>query len=191
MDQELLERIDLIERMVLQGRRTTQYWGWSFVLWGTGQLTAMGLSTLSWRPSLVWAVAMGACGILTAVISARQRRAEKAETLVSRAIMALWISFGVSVALLGFLGHPAGLFSLRSFSAVFLALMGFTNAASGLILRWPLQIGLGIAWWTSAVVIMFGPEKIIGWTLIAMVFLGEVVFGLYLMARERADRKHA
>jgi len=27
--------------------------------------------------------------------------------------------------------------------------------------------------------------------LITMIFLGEVVFGLYLMARERADRPHA
>jgi len=191
MDQELLERIDLIERMVLEGRRTGQYWGWCFALWGTGQLVALGLSMLNWYPMLIWAVSMGTCGVVTALVSTRQRRAADKQTLLARSVLAVWISFGVSITLLSFVGNPAGIFSLRSYCTVFFVLMGFTNTASGMILRWPLQIGIGIAWWLAGVVTVFGPEKIIGWTLITMIFLGEVVFGLYLMARQRADHRHA
>jgi hypothetical protein len=192
MDQELLERIDLIERMVLEGRRTSQYWGWCFVLWGTGQLVALALSnTLNWHPTLIWAVTLGTCGVITKLVSTRQRRAADKQTLLSRSILAIWISYAVSITLLSFVGNPAGIFSLRSYCTVFLVFMGFSNAASGIILRWPLQIWIGIAWWLAAAVTVFGPEKIIGWIWITMIFLGEVVFGLYLMARERADRRHA
>jgi len=152
---------------------------------------ALGLSMLHWYPTLIWAVTMGTCGVVTALVSTRQRRAANKQTLLSRFVLAVWISFGVSITLLSFVGNPAGIFSLRSYCTVFFVLMGFTNTASGIILRWPLQIWIGIAWWLAAVVTVFDPEKIIGWTLITMIFLGEVVFGVYLMARERADRRHA
>ena len=191
MDQELLARIDLIERMVSQGRRSTEYWGWCFALWGTGQLTAIAWVNLGGKPGLVWGVTMAACGIVTGLVIARKKATEQTETLLSRSLGAIWLSFGVSISLLAFVGNPAGIFSERSFCAVFLALMGMTNLSSGIILRWPLQAVSGIVWWLAAVFAMLGPEKMVPWTLIAMIFVGEIVFGLYLMARERAARRHA
>ncbi|HJX84997.1 MAG TPA: hypothetical protein VJ723_11690 [Candidatus Angelobacter sp.] len=191
MDQELLARIDLIERMVSQGRRSTEYWGWCFALWGTGQLTATAWATRSGRPGLAWGVTMAACGIITGLVMARKKATEQAETLVSRSLGAIWLCFGISITLLAFVGNPAGIFNERSFCAVFLALMGLTNVSSGIILRWPLQVVSGIVWWLAAVFAMLGPEKMVPWTQIAMIFFGEVVFGLYLMARERTARRHA
>ena len=191
MDQELLARIDLIERMVSQGRRSTEYWGWCFALWGTGQLTAIAWATLSGKPGLAWGVTMAACGILTGLVMARKKAAEQTETLLSRSLGAIWLSFGVSISLLAFIGNPTLVFTDRSFCAVFLALMGMTNVSSGIILRWPLQVVSGIIWWLAAIVTMLGPAKMVPWILIAMIFCGEIVFGLYLMVRERAARRHA
>ena len=34
------ERIMLIENMMLEGRKTTEYWGWNFALWGIAYLVA-------------------------------------------------------------------------------------------------------------------------------------------------------
>ncbi len=31
---ELVGRLELIEKMIADGRRTTWRWGWAFVLWG-------------------------------------------------------------------------------------------------------------------------------------------------------------
>jgi hypothetical protein len=191
MDQDLLQRIDLIERMVLQARHTTQYWGWCFALWGSGQLAALGLSIVLPNGMLIWAIAMTTCGIVTGIVIRRKRATEEKESLAFRPLLAIWLGFGISISLLTFLGQPTGLFTMRAYCTVFFALMGFTNFSSGMILRWPLQIAAGTAWWGAGVLVMYGPEKIIAWTFIAMIFLGEVVFGLYLMLRERLDRRHA
>jgi len=33
-EQELKDRLSLIESMIAEGRRNTESWGWTFVLWG-------------------------------------------------------------------------------------------------------------------------------------------------------------
>ena len=33
-EREIGERIALIESMMREGRRRTEYWGWNFLLWG-------------------------------------------------------------------------------------------------------------------------------------------------------------
>jgi hypothetical protein len=191
MDQELLERIDLIERMVLEGRRSTQYWGWCLALWGVGQLVAIGWQRYGGRPTLAWGVTMSICGILTGLGIVRKRSQQRTETALSRAVRSVWFSFGMSITLLAFLGNHAGIFSPRSFDAVFFSLMGLTFVATGLILRWKVQIGVGLLWWAASVFAIFGPGWMVGWMFIIMVFLAEVVFGVYLMAKEKADLRHA
>jgi len=191
MNQELLDRIDLIERMVGEGRRTTQYWGWIFVLWGVGQLVALGWSSYGGRPEVAWPVTMIACGVLTTIGSWRMHARERAETYVSRALGSIWFSCGISISVLAFIGNPKGTFTAVSFIAAFFALMGFANFASGLVLHWRLQQGMGILWWAAAAVAMLAPAKFLGWTFVGMDVVGEILFGLYLMARERADLRHA
>ena len=191
MNQELLDRIDLIERMVGEGRRTTQYWGWTFVLWGVGQLVALVWSNYGGNPAVAWPVTMIACGVLTTIGSWRMHARERAETYVSRALGAIWFSCGISISILAFIGNPKGAFTAVSFIAAFFALMGFANFASGLVLHWRLQQGMGILWWAAAAVAMLAPAKFLGWTFVGMDVVGEILFGLYLMARERADLRHA
>ncbi len=191
MNQELLDRIDLIERMVGEGRRTTQYWGWTFVLWGVGQLIALAWSIYGGKPQIAWPVTMIACGVLTTVGSHRMHARERAETYVSRALGAIWFSCGISISVLAFLGNPRGTFTTASFLAAFFALMGFANFASGLVLHWRLQQALGILWWAAAAAAMLAPDKFVAWTFITMDVVGEILFGLYLMAKERASLRHA
>jgi hypothetical protein len=191
MNQELLDRIDLIERMIGEGRRTTQYWGWTFVLWGVGQLIALGWSIYGGNPAVAWPVTMIACGVLTVIGSRRMHAREGAETYVSRALGAIWFSCGISISVLAFIGNPKGTFTASSFLAAFFALMGFANFASGLVLRWRLQQSLGILWWAAAAVAMLAPDQFVGWTFVGMDVVGEILFGLYLMAKERAGLRHA
>ena len=139
MNQELLDRIDLIERMIGEGRRTTQYWGWTFVLWGVGQLIALIWANYGGNPAVAWPVTMIACGVLTGIGSGRMHAAERAETFISRALGAIWFSCGIAISVLAFIGNPKGVFTASSFLAAFFALMGFANFASGLVLRWRLQ----------------------------------------------------
>ena len=50
---ELSERLDLIQSMIAEGRRSTESWGWVFLLWGVAYSIAIGWA--SWERSLsVW-----------------------------------------------------------------------------------------------------------------------------------------
>ena len=40
-DQELKDRLSLIESMIAEGRRTTESWGWTFVFWGVAYYVAI------------------------------------------------------------------------------------------------------------------------------------------------------
>ena len=40
-ESEIRERLNLIENMISEGRRTTESWGWSFILWGVAYYIAI------------------------------------------------------------------------------------------------------------------------------------------------------
>jgi hypothetical protein len=40
-DADIAERLRLIESMMASGRKSTEYWGWSFLLWGIAYLIAV------------------------------------------------------------------------------------------------------------------------------------------------------
>ena len=43
-EQELKDRLSLIESMIAEGRRHTESWGWTFVLWGVATISpSLGL----------------------------------------------------------------------------------------------------------------------------------------------------
>ena len=95
---ELTERVKLIEDMIAQGRRTTESWGWIFVLWGVAYYVAIFWTTL-FHSVLAWPVTMiGAC-VLTAVLVAVKRR-DRPNTTMGRAIGSIWIAVGISMFLL-------------------------------------------------------------------------------------------
>jgi len=50
-EQELKERLSLIESMIAEGRRHTESWGWTFVLWGLVYYLAIAWSAWGQR---VW-----------------------------------------------------------------------------------------------------------------------------------------
>ena len=96
--QELKDRLSLIEQMIAEGRRTTESWGWTFVLWGVAYYVAIAWATLG-KASLAWPVTMVAAGVLTGVLASRTA-SKRPETTVGRAMMAIWLGLGVSIFVL-------------------------------------------------------------------------------------------
>ena len=45
-EQDLKDRLSLIETMIAEGRRTTESWGWTFVLWGVAYYVAIAWSSM-------------------------------------------------------------------------------------------------------------------------------------------------
>jgi hypothetical protein len=184
---ELLNRLDLMESMVQEGRRRTKYWGWTQVLWGTAYLVAIGWSNWLGQSEIAWPVTMTAAVVITIAVGSRQKR-EHRQTTIARALGATWIAIGTAIVLYCFSTSISGHFEIHSFFCAVEAFLGAANCASALVLRWRVQLLVSVVWWISAIATCF-----VGTAVVMPILIGDTLacligFGLYLMYCERRDR---
>ena len=180
-EQELRDRLNVIESMIAEGRRNTQNWGWAFVLWGVAYYVAMAWS--AWRAGAWWAwpVTMLAAAAVTIAI-ATSKAGDRPRTTLGRGIGSIWIATGISMFVLFFALSAGGLLTdPRLFAAIASAMLGVANGASAIMLRWRVQLVCAIVWWATAVAMCFvsGARSII--VFLAAIFLCQIVFGIYGM----------
>src|SRR5215469_4905972 len=179
-EQELKERLNLIERMVAEGRRTTESWGWTFVLWGVAYYLAIAWSV--WGRS-VWAwPTIILIAVIATVVVASLKTGHHPHTTLGRAIGSIWIALGISMFLLFLAAGLTGRLTDRHlFLAVMSAILGMANGASALILRWKVQLGCAAVWWAAAIATCFGSDTQSIIVFLVAIFLGQIVFGIYGM----------
>lgn len=187
--QDLTERVALIEEMIAEGRRTTESWGWLFVLWGVAYYVAIGGSGVIRNP-LVWPVTMiCACVISGIVISIKRRH--QPSTTIGHAIGSIWVAAGISMFLVFLSLGTSGRIDEHVLIAVLGAMLGSANAASAMILKWRMQFTCAVVWWASAVFACFGKGTQVTVAFLATIFFCQIVFGVYAMVREsRRRREH-
>jgi hypothetical protein len=177
-EQELKERLSLIESMIAEGRRHTESWGWAFVLWGVAYYIAFAWSAWG-HTAWAWPVTMLIAALVTIVV-AGLRAGEHPGTTLGRAIGSIWIALGISAFLLFVaLGLSGRLADQHVFLATIAAILGMANGASGLILRWKVQLACAAAWWVAAVATCIGSETQSTIVFLSAIFLCQIVFGIY------------
>jgi hypothetical protein len=187
-ERELKDRLDLIERMILEGRRTTESWGWTFVLWGVVFYVAFAWSTWG-HGAWAWPITVSVGVILTILIASLKSR-HAARTAVGKTIAAIWIALTVSFCiLLPALSASGRLADLHIFMAVVSAILGLANGASALILRWNVQLACAIVWWIAAIATCFGSDVQSTTVFLGSIFLCQIVFGVYGMIAGAQQRK--
>jgi hypothetical protein len=187
-EQELRERLNLIERMITEGRRSTESWGWVFILWGAAFYLALAWSAWG-HNAWAWPASAVIATIITIAV-ATSKEAHSPDTTLNRAVGAIWIALGISMFLLFLaLGLSGRLTDQHLFAAVMSAILGMANGASGLLLRWKVQLACAILWWTAAVAACFGTEAQSTVVFLAAIFLCQILFGLYGVITEAQQRK--
>jgi hypothetical protein len=184
---ELKDRLSLIETMIAEGRRTTESWGWAYVLWGLAYYVAFAWEY--WGHSyLAWPVTMTAAFALTAALAMR-KSAIRPRTTIGRAIGSVWIAMGISMFVLFMsLGVTGRLTDPHGFVAVVAAMLGTANATSGMILKWKMQLTCALVWWALTVYACFGQGKLLMFAFLAATFFCQIVFGIYGMIMEARRR---
>lgn len=180
--QELQERLKLIGDMIAEGRRTTERWGWSFVLWGVAYFVATAWISLT-RNIAAWPVTMVAAGVITATVAARMSR-NRPETTLGRALGAIWSGMGISLFVLLMSLSWSGRYELHVFVAIVGAMLATANGVSAILLRWKAQFGCALVWLASSVAACFGSAHVTGIAFLAATFLCQIAFGVYVMIRE-------
>ena len=186
-EQELKDRLSLIESMIAEGRRTTESWGWTFVLWGVAYYVAMAWGAWGPYPTLAWPVTMIAASALTGVFASRQKHS-RPETTLGRAMSSIWTAMGISMFIVLMCLAISGRYDLHIFVAIIGAMLGMVNATSSLILKWKMQFACAVVWWAAAVVACFASEAETGIAFLAAIFFCQIVFGIYAMMCESRRR---
>lgn len=177
-EQELKDRISLIESMIAEGRCTTQSWGWAWVLWGVVYYAAIGWS--AWNHSAwAWPVT-SIVGVVVTIAVAAARTAGRPNTTLSRAVGSIWIATGISMCVLFFsLGASGRLADQHLFVAVASAILGLANGASAILLRWRVQLACAFVWWAAAVATCFLADVQSTISFLVAIFLCQIVFGIH------------
>jgi hypothetical protein len=187
-EQELKDRLSLIESMIAEGRRNTESWGWTFVVWGVAYYLALGWSALG-HSVWAWPVTIMIAVIVTIVVASLKSGNHPGTTL-GRAIGSIWMTLGISMFLLFFaLGLSGRLTDQHLFVAVISAILGMANGASALILRWNVQFACAVVWWAAAVATCFGTDAQSSAMFMVAIFLCQIVFGIYGVIAEAREHK--
>ena len=192
-ERELKERIALIESMMQAGRKSTEYWGWNFLLWGIAYLVAVAWSSFlpqAGGPTLAWPVTMIFAVLLTIGI-ARRRMRNQPRTEKSRGLQAIWTAMGWGIFVFAFPVAFSGHFQAQSFMAAIEVMLGIAHVASGSFLRWPLQIVVGALWWVAAIASCLVEGNAIAYVFLGATLICNIGFGTYLMIRESRDKARA
>jgi uncharacterized membrane protein YhaH (DUF805 family) len=162
-EQEIGERLALIESMMQAGRKSTEYWGWAFLLWGIAYLVAVAWASflpMAGARALAWPVTMIVAALLTiGIASKRTRNRPRSET--NRGIRAIWRGVGLA------------------------------HVASGTFLRRQTQIVIGALWWAAAIATCFVSGNAIAYIFLSATSFCMIGFGIYLMIRESREKAKA
>lgn len=194
--QDLKDRVALIECMIAEGRRSTESWGWAFLLWGGAYYVAIGWAALGPRLAtwggngLAWPVTMIAAVVVTMIIAFRKDKGQPGTT-VGRAIVSIWVAVGISMLLLFPALSISGRIEAHGFVAMVAAILGIANGASGMILKWKLQMGCAVVWWVTSIAACFGSEAQLTAVFLAALFFCQIAFGAYVMILESRRSRHS
>lgn len=183
-------RLQLIESMIQEGRKSTDYWGWTFLLWGIAYFIAIGWTYYLPHPQYGWPIVMTATFVAGALIGRwKHRHHTQPKTAQSRALAGIWCATAAAIFLFAFSGAISGHSEPHIFLCGIEILIGLANAASAFILRWRLQFLVALVWWGCGVASCFVAADHLIPVLIVGTLIGNIGFGLYLMHRESTDRR--
>lgn len=181
---EAMDRLKLIEAMMTEGRRSTQRWGWSFLLWGIGPLVAMYWTSHLGNSALAWPVTIFLCVIANGLVLKIRRQRGESKTAVTRSLSAVWTCTGTTVLLLSFGAALTGMQNPRMIYAALFALAAAAQGASSLILRWWPQFLAALVWWVACAIAFVVPAARLQDLAMTALLLANVVFGAWLAYRE-------
>jgi len=185
--QELNDRLNLIESMIAEGRRKTESWGGTFVLWGVAYFVAILWAALG-HSYLAWPVTMIAACVATGVVIYLKNR-NRPRTQTGYAIGSIWKAVGISMFLLFFSLSFSGRIDQHIMMAGVGAMLGAANAASSMILKWKMQFACALVWWALTVFACFGKGNALTIAFLAALFFCQIVFGIYAMICESRRRR--
>jgi len=156
---DLLQRLELMEAMIAEGRGFTTHNAWIFVLWGLVDLVAWSWQNLVHTQFAgAWAWPICSSPAPSSPSPARRcRRSPRAFPTASpaAAFMSVWAMMGLSMAIYVASAMITHFTWQYSYIAALLMMVGMAHAISAVILRWRVQGVVAAIWWAGGAAIFF------------------------------------
>jgi hypothetical protein len=188
---DLVQRIELMESMIAEGRRSTTRCGWIFFLWGMVDLTAWCwqhfLPHSNFAGRWAWPVCLIAGAILTCIgLVLQKRRQSRSLTMKCLNVEGVWFMMGVALAIFITCAMVRGLTWQYSYIAGLLIIVGLAHAISAVILRWRVQGAMAAIWWLGGIATFCArSQRDVQLIMLVDMCLSMIAFGLYGMLLER------
>jgi len=185
--EDLLQRVELMEQMIAEGRRSTTRCGWIFLLWGVVDLAAMSwlhfLPHSHWVGVRAWPTCLIAGAILTCIGLAVQRRRERLGLRVSCCRVGMvWFMLGIALTIFISGAMVNHLSWQSSYIAALLIFVGLAHAISAAILQWRGQGVVAGIWWLGGGAVFFARSQgTVNAIMFAEMCVGMILFGVYAM----------
>lgn len=193
-DLDAQQELAFIKKVMIDSRKIliddgkgTIFWGLliSFGLLITYLSIAQGWETsLSW----FWPVLITFGWIYTIVTEIRSERKRRVKTFAGKIMGAVWISFGISATILGFVGTVSGAYHGVFISPLIAVLLGTGYLVSGLLYGKAWVSYLSIAWWGGAIVMFFMQNLETLLIMIGMMIVFQVIPGIILYKEFKKER---
>ncbi len=194
-DLDAKQELAFIKKVVTDSRKILIDDGKATIFWGI--LISFGLlitylsiaqrweSSLSW----FWPALIGFGWIYTIVTEIRHERKRKVKTFAGKIVGAVWISFGISATILGFVGTVSGAYHGVIISPLISVLLGTAFLVSGLLYGKSWVSYLSVGWWGGAIMMFFMQNLETLLIMISMLILFQVVPGIMLYREFKKERK--
>jgi hypothetical protein len=190
---DLVQRIELMEAMLAEGRRSTTRCGWIFLLWGLVDLAAMTWQFVQQRSDFAgrwaWPICLVAGAILTSIgLALQKRRQGRGLTMKCLNVEGVWFMMGIALAIFITAAMVRGLTWQYSYIAALLIIVGLAHAISAVILRWQVQGLVAATWWLGGIAVFFArSQSNVQLIMFIEMCLSMVLFGLYAMWLDGRD----
>jgi hypothetical protein len=166
-------------KILIDDGKGTIFWGLliSFGLLITYLSIAQNWETfLSW----FWPVLIAFGWTYTIITEIRHERKRRVKTFAGKIMGAVWIAFGISATILGFVGTVSGAYHSVIISPLIAVLLGTGYLVSGLLYGKSWVSYLSIAWWGGAIVMFFMQSLETLLIMIGMMIFFQVIPGIIL-----------
>lgn len=174
-------------KILIDDGKATIFWG---LLISFGLLITYFSVAQEWETSLswFWPALIGFGWIYTIVTEIRHERKRRVITFAGKIVGAVWIAFGISATIIGFVGTVSGAYHSVIISPLIAVLLGTGYLVSGLLYGKSWVSYLSIAWWGGAIIMFLMQNLETLLIMISMMILFQVIPGIILYREFKREK---
>jgi hypothetical protein len=174
-------------KILIDDGKGTIFWG---LLISFGLLITYLSVAQNWQAFLgwFWPVLITFGWIYTIFTEKRHERKRRVKTFAGKIMGAVWLAFGISATILGFVGTLSGAYDGVIICPLIAVLLGTGYLVSGLLYGKSWVSYLSIIWWGGAIVMFFMRNLETLLVMIGMMILFQVIPGIILFREFKKEK---